>query len=238
MNRNDIIKAKYKEYKEIFEFSYLNIEKLAIAIYEWNKINGFWDNPRTLVQVFELVRSEKTEAFEAMRKPSYLEDMQESSLANKDEWLDVYNIRDNKDEYENIYKNSIQTEVADFAIRMLDYLGYLCTEYKLLKATKNYIGTPIPYPNLNSDFEPIGLVPEKLYELEKRIMIMEVEYEYEDETAHYSFSQNDMQIGYFLNTLISYIRISALYFNENKLESLQAKLYYNLLRPYKHGKNK
>lgn len=75
-----------------------DLQELQTNIHEINRGLGWWDKPRTDTQFFLLFDSELTEAFEAVRRGDIADDH-----------LPQY--------------RGFTVEIADFVIRVLDYLG-------------------------------------------------------------------------------------------------------------------
>jgi NTP pyrophosphatase (non-canonical NTP hydrolase) len=89
------------------EFRGLN--EMAIAIYEGNKAKGFWDKERNVGETLMLIVTELAEALEAHRK---------GRMAADDSRL-----HPTKEEFEELYKDTFEDEIADAMIRIFDFCG-------------------------------------------------------------------------------------------------------------------
>jgi NTP pyrophosphatase (non-canonical NTP hydrolase) len=107
------------------------LNKLAKSIYEQNKSKGFWEGERNFGELLMLVTSELAEALEAHRDGKWTVRKDKEELAALEANASIY--PDLKAEYEkewvlkfkNTIKNSVNDEVADALIRILDLCGGL-----------------------------------------------------------------------------------------------------------------
>lgn len=89
------------------------IEQLQVEIFDINTKNGFWDEERNFGEMIALVHSELSESLEAHRKNKICE---ENMI-----WLNA--VPDNeifKDQFKTFVKDTIEDELADAAIRLMD----------------------------------------------------------------------------------------------------------------------
>lgn len=98
----------------------MNVKEISKEIFEVNKANGFWDKPRNFGELLMLVTSELGEALEAHRKdnvkadPTYINKM----LSEDCDWQNsAFSF---KSAYEKCIKGSVDEEIADAVIRLLD----------------------------------------------------------------------------------------------------------------------
>ena len=94
------------------------LNESAQAIYENNKAKGFWDKERNVGEMLMLVTSELGEAMEAHRKSRFADlEAYEKDYAKARELGDPL-------AFENCFKkhikDSVQDEIADAVIRLLD----------------------------------------------------------------------------------------------------------------------
>ena len=106
-----------------------DLNKLSKEIYEANKAKGFHDKEHSVEHMMCLVISELMEAVEADREGNKVDyNYEEDGLA-------YTTMEDNefKDWYECTTKGSVEEELADAVIRLLDTAGAL--EFKIVKLT-------------------------------------------------------------------------------------------------------
>ena len=94
----------------------MSLSDISAAIFESNKANGWWDEPRTREECNMLVVTEIAEAIEAMRlgKRAQVDNM--PLMADMDDYFDTGLFR----EY---IKDTVEDELADALIRMHDMDG-------------------------------------------------------------------------------------------------------------------
>lgn len=100
-----------------------DFSSLAIAIYESNKVKGFWDEPN-LTAKFNLVNSEMFEFYEAFRKgvPSFSHRYWKDGEAD----FTISQVKANPKAYGIFLKDKVvEEELADVFIRLMDIIGYL-----------------------------------------------------------------------------------------------------------------
>lgn len=102
-----------------------NLNKLAESIFAANKSKGFWDEPRTNIECLALAAGECHEAIEADRKGNSLAEKLESGGAIRRELHSVGQISDANFpvHFEERIKDTMEDEVADAIIRLLDFCG-------------------------------------------------------------------------------------------------------------------
>lgn len=88
------------------------IKALAKEIHEGNVKRGFWDNERSLSEVLMLIRTEMSEAVEADRKGRNANTEKYKKLEKKDRFSTVF--------FSQIIKDTVEDELADVVIRILD----------------------------------------------------------------------------------------------------------------------
>lgn len=94
----------------------LNLNALAKQIYENAVSKGFYDTPPSVGTRFMLIISEASEALEADRKGKRAS-LAAYDIYKRDSGFDV-------DSFKNHVKDTLEDEIADVVIRVLDYCGY------------------------------------------------------------------------------------------------------------------
>jgi NTP pyrophosphatase (non-canonical NTP hydrolase) len=94
----------------------IDLNKLALEIYEGNKAKGFWDEPRTNIECLALAAGECHEAIEADRKGLYMTHPSKRLL--EDSMKLNFSLV-----FKNHVKDTMEDEVADAIIRLLDFCG-------------------------------------------------------------------------------------------------------------------
>lgn len=92
------------------ENSFKGLNEMAFKVYEGNAAKGFWDNPRNVGETLMLVVTELAEALEAHRKDKRSPDYHPQ-------------VPIDKEEFEQVYKDTFEDEIADAVIRLLDLCG-------------------------------------------------------------------------------------------------------------------
>lgn len=124
----------------------MNIENLlkglneaAIKIHNGNVDRGFWDKPLPLASLLMLCVTELAEAVEAERNEI------NSNLNEFEKQMDGYGVDDSplsfKHEFEKHVKNSVEDEIADTFIRLLD----VCAHYQI--DIEKHIDLKVKYNN-------------------------------------------------------------------------------------------
>ena len=91
----------------------MNYNELAKEIYLENKEKGFWDEPRSEQQCLMLIITELSEAVEAFRKHHW------ANLSDVKDQLGLFNA----ETFKLNIKDSVQDEISDAYIRILDMVG-------------------------------------------------------------------------------------------------------------------
>jgi len=94
----------------------MNLNKLSEEIYAANKEKGFWDEERTNIECLALAAGECHEAIEADRKGRYTDN---DNKAIVDHALNITF----KGTFKQMVKDTMEDEVADAIIRLLDFCG-------------------------------------------------------------------------------------------------------------------
>jgi NTP pyrophosphatase (non-canonical NTP hydrolase) len=93
------------------------INKLSKQIHENNKAKGFYEGEKNIGEMIALIHSEVSEALEAHRKGERVHLDPNKKFSENDTIF--------KEEFELIVKDSLEDELADSIIRLLDLSGYL-----------------------------------------------------------------------------------------------------------------
>lgn len=100
----------------------MDLNKQSVLIYEANKEKGFWsENPldRNFGEMIALCHSELSESLEAKRKNRHCSDEGLDNACNQ-----LFNTTGNfKEVFEVNVKDTVEDELADAMIRILDYCG-------------------------------------------------------------------------------------------------------------------
>ena len=101
-----------------------NLNELAQQIHQNAKDKGFWDAPRNTGEIFMLIISELAEALEADRKEDFasISGLEKEKVRIADSGYNE--ISAFKKAFEEYVKNTVEDEIADTAIRILDYCAY------------------------------------------------------------------------------------------------------------------
>ena len=91
----------------------MNYNELAKEIYLENKEKGFWDEPRSEQYCLMLIITELSEAVEAFRKHQW------ANLSDVKDQLGLFNA----ETFKLNIKDSVQDEISDAYIRILDMVG-------------------------------------------------------------------------------------------------------------------
>lgn len=98
-------------FNRISEPVYLGLNELAESIYQDNKKKGFWDKERNVGEMLMLITSELGEAMEAHRKGRFADwDLFHRECENSS-W---------EDSFKTHIKDTVEDEIADAIIRLLD----------------------------------------------------------------------------------------------------------------------
>lgn len=196
--------------------------KDCIEVHQGNVDRGFWERERPATELATLVITELMEAVEADRKNKY---------ANS---VSVSNLLDNfcSTVFKNVVKDTVEDEVADAAIRCMDYIGYIAKKDGIkpitnlisarhdmyLEDTKTLQVQALNYPTL---CEALGSIAAVTFNAVFTTLAKS------EEVAMRFASCN----AFLIIQLLSYK------YELNLEHHVRLKLQYNATRPYKHGKS-
>lgn len=181
--------------------------QLAKDIHQANREKGFWDIMRTNKEVFALINSEVYEALEAHRKGRVCGEMLQEPICNYD--------------FATHIKDTFEDEMADVAIRMLDWIGCVITNGCLTKHCIEINLADITQEKSNQKL--YGNTPTQLFDLNE--MVNDV-----------FKTINTSNISHAIYRFFSYIYSIANHNGFDLDKHIKLKLEYNKTRPYKHNK--
>ena len=200
-----------------------NLTELSRKIFQAAKVKGFWDEPRDLGEVFMLIISEAGEAMEAHRKGKFA-DMETFNMVIDNDSLKELN--DNKPFYRALFigtfreniKDSFPDEIADIAIRCLDFAGSRDIDINAV------CHTDFVAPNFATKSDNVGMQLLRITDL----IVSSFNY-FEDSDGYYG------EVA-----LCNAIEACYAVAEKNGIDldrHIELKLLYNQTRPWKHGKN-
>ncbi len=163
---------------------------MCVAVHSGNVKKGFYDEPVHFYRVKNLIVSELMEADESMRK----------NRVTCPKGVTV-------DQYDELVKGTVQEEMADVLIRIMDAIGYYSLDLPTTSVTHYHIVQKV------NDFDTM------FNYVCQYILGMEV-------------AQSDFRIAFFIakDLALRFMTIEELKYH------IALKLEYNKKRPYKHGK--
>ena len=195
--------------------------KDCIEVHNGNVERGFWERERPATELSTLVITELMEAVEADRKNRRANSVSVSNLL--DSFCPAV--------FKNVVKDTVEDEVADAAIRCMDFIGYI--------AKKDGIK---PITNLISARHDMYL--EDTRTLQVQALNYPTLCEALGSIAAVTFNSvfttaGNMEVAMRFASCNAFLIIQLLsYKYELNLEShVRLKLQYNATRPYKHGKS-
>ncbi len=99
----------------------MDLNKLAEEIHLNNKEKGFYDEPKNVGEMIALMHSELSEALEADRKGMYLSSKMSNHIILALNHLPPEHY---KAAYDQTIKGTVEEEMADVVIRVLDFCAY------------------------------------------------------------------------------------------------------------------
>jgi len=195
----------------------VNLTEYAKNIFEANKAKGFWDEKRSQVELLVLVQSELFEAFEAVRKDKVIvAELQilKNLTKNVDKKFPKLNADNFKHRFVENVKDTLQDEIADTIIRLLDFAG--SRNMKLYDPREDK-DTPVDYEAAKVGFRQITFIVANM--------------------CNGIGALYDRHIGYVETTDLMFFLVAFAEHNEIDIWlHIELKLFYNSLRAYKHGK--
>lgn len=183
-----------------------DLNKLSKEIYEANKAKGFHEEKHSPEHMLCLVISELMEAVEADRKGRKA-DVEYVETLTKQTSKSLFDVL-----FKNGVKDSVEDELADAVIRLLDTAGALGVRIKEIEKENN-----LDY------YATIGFFEDHLF-TERVIHIID------------KYFNSINTIEWALALMIFNIEILCEVMDIDLWKHVELKLKYNSLRPYKHGK--
>ena len=191
------------------------IKQLSREIHEGNAKRGFWDNERSLSEVLMLIRTEMSEAVESDRKGRLcslgIDKDSEHSRIDTYKHLNI-DAEFSTTLFEGYIKDTVEDELADVIIRILDLPSSPIKEVDWDKFFSYY----------NYWCSQKISVPFSIYSLA----------EWFNYYMPYSFDYDIDQLSHSLLFVLNYCKGN----NIDIWWHVREKLKYNATRPYKHGK--
>ena len=185
-----------------------DLNKLSKEIYENNKAKGFHEEKHSLEHMMCLVISELMEAVEAYRRNSKVDySYEEDGLA-----YTIMEDNEFKDWYECTTKGSVEDELADAVIRLLDTAGALGVSSEINRSEASGVLNYITKWGFN-----IQSFTESIYSI-IRVFIL-----------------STFSVGYRIANMIANIEFLCEVMDVDLWQHVELKNKYNNLRPYKHG---
>lgn len=210
------------------------LEYLQTYVYEMNKEKGFWEYDRSDYEICSLIMSEIGEAIEADRKGRHFNSMRsfiiDANLKEDDEFSILFKEQ---------IKDTYQDEIADIAIRILDFMGRL-------KSENPYLDFSLRAPNLTLAYDVAKLLPDfKVYDFFEKgyfkhlkpveslmlVNAMIVNIAMKERLGQDDIKKKQDQYLALIMTLDILSNI-----DDYVRDHVKMKLRYNSTRPYKHGK--
>ena len=206
----------------------LTLLEMAKAIFANNKQKGFWENPRSVADCADLVISELSEALEAERANKFTRGRNEELLYNP--YL-----------FQEEIKDTLEDELADAFIRMLDLFGAVvehCTRHEIPQP--EICETLSEYEQTYKEPAANGSRPQSSARLKavKRIAEMGMtcqKFTIGGEPNYYNYYGFAPQWRLAMISLVE-VWLSYGYDFESLQWHIDAKVSYNKSRPAKHGK--
>lgn len=212
-----------KSHNKMTEAKTRNLTALAKSIHEAAKAKGFWDEKRDLGETFMLMISEAAEAMEGHRKGKAADLVGfDTRLTTLSESINLALESDNTKErcfvicFENYIKDTPADELADTAVRCLDYIGHKRISYET--CAPDFLE-----PNYATKSSNFGA------QLLKIVGLINSSFDYFDGGDDYYGSV----------ALCNAVSCCFDVAEKNGIDldrHIELKLKYNATRPYKHGK--
>lgn len=189
----------------------MNYNELSKQVHEAAKANGWYDTEQSINTYLALIKSEIYEVFDAYRNNNYCNCMPNAlGIINAElHCLDDKDLMNSgRKDFKEYIKDTFEDEIADTAIRILDFCGW----YGIDKIRVDNVKT-FPKGEFNSDLFRMDLILSKMYFKSNR-----------KSTMKYNFE-----------TLLGMIESIAQVYEFNLEQHINLKLAYNATRGYKHG---
>jgi NTP pyrophosphatase (non-canonical NTP hydrolase) len=143
-----------------------DLNELAQNIFQANKAKGFWDKARSKETCLMLAITELSEAIEAHRKGKF---------AKVEDYKNHVEAHQEQSKYFKLFvKDSVEDEIADTFIRLLDYLGGFNISFNTLKQFQDFNS----WLSIFKDNQLQGEFSELAFEVTKSITRADIEYSF------------------------------------------------------------
>lgn len=193
----------------------------CIEVYEGNVDRGFWERARPETELSTLVITELMEAVEADRKGRRANTVSVSNLLNS--FCPTV--------FKNVVKDSVEDEVADAAIRCMDYIGHIAKEDGIAPVVHFISARYDMYMDDVKELQVPALTYATLCESLGSIAAVTFTNVF---TVNVGKRKDAMRFAACNAFLI--IQLLSYKYDLNLENHVRLKLQYNATRPYKHGK--
>ncbi|WP_101690737.1 hypothetical protein [Dysgonomonas massiliensis] len=193
-----------------------DLNKLAKEVFEANKAKGFHDEERSNETLLMLVITELSEAVEADRKNKRAKlERYNRKQESRNPLSDLPRTRAFQADFEQTIKDTVEDELADAVIRLLDLAGLR--------------EMPIQYElNIGED--------KKLSYKEKRFEFAEIIFNITSCIFESRWKMNKLLLFDIISSVIRAIDAYCVLNSIDLWQHVELKLKYNATRPHKHGK--
>lgn len=183
-----------------------DLNKLAKEVFEANRAKGFHEVERSNETLLMLVITELSEAVEADRKGKRADMQLYNTGIKKHNWLTETAI------FEGTIKDSLEDELADAVIRLLDLAGLRGIDIDVNEV----------YASLSCDCSSEETFADSIYHISRTVVMR--------------LDPNDERLEGIINLSIAEIEGLCEHLSIDLWRHVELKLQYNKTREYKHGK--